>query len=142
MLPQTIFPTLLETIKMAAVNNPVCRYKFTIIPEYFVDYYKIADDSPGGKATTQPSLGLLDKKFGDAADDVDAKPWERFTTHVNRLNAESSDGVEYKVLYLTRHGLGFHNVQAAKVGTAEWDVSSKSMIEIQPLRNGRDTGHI
>ncbi|WYZ37130.1 hypothetical protein EsH8_II_000636 [Colletotrichum jinshuiense] len=106
---------------MAAVNNPVCRYKFTIIPEYFVDYYKIADDSPGGKATTQPSLGLLDKKFGDAADDVDAKPWERFTTYVNRLNAESSDGVEYKVLYLTRHGLGFHNVQAAKVGTAEWD---------------------
>ncbi|GKT44430.1 putative phosphoglycerate mutase [Colletotrichum spaethianum] len=106
---------------MAAPINPVCRYKFTILPKYFVDYYQVADKSPNGKATTQPNLGLLDKPFGDAASEADSTPWERFATHVNRLNAESPDDVAYKVLYLTRHGLGFHNVQAAKVGTAEWD---------------------
>ncbi|KAK1460205.1 phosphoglycerate mutase [Colletotrichum melonis] len=108
-------------------SGPVCRYKFTILPEYFVNYYKVADASPNGKATTQPGLGLLDLHFGDAAadDDVAAegetKPWERFASHVRKLNAESPDGVDFKVLYLTRHGLGYHNVQAAKVGTAEWD---------------------
>ncbi|KAI8186378.1 putative phosphoglycerate mutase [Colletotrichum sp. SAR 10_65] len=85
---------------------------------------KHADDSPGGKATTQAGLGLLDKAFGDATqrqESGDTKPWDRFAAHVNRLNDESPDGVNYKVLYLTRHGLGYHNVQAAKVGTAEWD---------------------
>ncbi|KAL2883446.1 putative phosphoglycerate mutase pmu1 [Colletotrichum sp. CLE4] len=118
---------------MAAPTSDLCRYRFTILPEYFVDYYKIADASPNGKATTQPSLGLLDKTFGDAATDGDgdvaiaeggsggARPWERFASHVRKLNAESPDGVDYKVLYLTRHGLGYHNVQAAKVGTADWD---------------------
>ncbi|OLN86611.1 putative phosphoglycerate mutase-like protein 1 [Colletotrichum chlorophyti] len=107
---------------MTAPTNPVCRYKFTILPEYFVDYYQVADQSPGGKATTRPGLGLLDKPYSaDVADDKGALPWERFTAQVNRLNAQSPEGVEYKVLYLTRHGLGFHNVQAAKVGTAEWD---------------------
>ncbi|TIC97294.1 putative phosphoglycerate mutase [Colletotrichum higginsianum] len=106
---------------MAASADPIHRYKFTILPEYFVNYYQVAEKSPGGKATTQPSLGLLDKPFEDATNDAGAKPWERFTAHVNRLNAESPEGVEYKVLYLTRHGLGFHNVQAAKVGTTEWD---------------------
>ncbi|KXH38020.1 phosphoglycerate mutase [Colletotrichum simmondsii] len=112
----------------APTSGPVCRYKFTILPEYFIDYYEAADTSPNGKVTTQPGLGLLDMHFGDAAaddDDVviegDARPWERFASHVRKLNAKSPDGVDYKVLYLTRHGLGYHNVQAAKVGTAEWD---------------------
>ncbi|KAK1727741.1 phosphoglycerate mutase [Colletotrichum acutatum] len=111
----------------APTSGPVCRFKFTILPEYFVDYYKVADASPNGKATTQPGLGLLDMRFGDAAADDDvvaedeARPWERFASYVRKLNAESPDGVNFKVLYLTRHGLGYHNVQAAKVGTAEWD---------------------
>lgn len=112
---------------MTAPANPISRHKFTILPEYFIDYYKTADDSPGGKATTQAGLGLLDKAFGDTTqrqESGDTKPWDRFAAHVNRLNDESPDGVDYKVLYLTRHGLGYHNVQAAKVGTAEWDVSS------------------
>ncbi|TDZ32549.1 putative phosphoglycerate mutase [Colletotrichum spinosum] len=108
---------------MSASTNPICRYKFTILPEYFVDYHKIAAETPGGKATTQPGLGLLDKPFGHVAEQQggDAKPWERFAAHVRRLNADSPEGTEYKVLYLTRHGLGYHNVQAAKVGKAEWD---------------------
>ncbi|TQN65421.1 putative phosphoglycerate mutase [Colletotrichum shisoi] len=84
---------------MAAPADPIHRYKFTILPEYFVDYYQVTEKSPGGKATTQPSLGLLDKPFEDATNDAGAKPWERFTAHVNRLNAESPEGVEYKVLY-------------------------------------------
>ncbi|KAE9576551.1 hypothetical protein CGMCC3_g7407 [Colletotrichum fructicola] len=109
---------------MNAPANPISRYKFTILPEYFIDYYKTADDSPGGKAMTQAGLGLLHKPFGDTAqrqESGDTKPWDRFAAHINRLNDESPDGVNYKVLYLTRHGLGYHNVQAAKVGTAEWD---------------------
>ncbi|KAL0940394.1 phosphoglycerate mutase [Colletotrichum truncatum] len=109
---------------MAAPVDPVFHHKFTILPEYFVDYYAVADGSPSGKATTQPGLGLLDKAVGSPGqcqDSGEGKPWERFASHVNQLNKESPDGVDYKVLYLTRHGLGFHNVQAAKVGTAEWD---------------------
>ncbi|KAK1596662.1 phosphoglycerate mutase [Colletotrichum navitas] len=106
---------------MAAPTSPVCRYKFTILPEYFVDYHQVAERSPGGKATTQPGLGLLDKPFGDETSQPGIKPWERFAAHVSRLNTESPDGVDYKVVYLTRHGLGYHNVQEAKVGRDEWD---------------------
>ncbi|KAF6789411.1 phosphoglycerate mutase family protein [Colletotrichum sojae] len=114
---------------MAAPTQRTDRYKFTILPEYFVDYYKVADASPKGKATTQPLLGLLDQEHqpaaaggeADAQGSEDAKPWEKFAAHVKRLNDESPEGTQYKVLYLTRHGLGYHNVQAVKVGNAEWD---------------------
>ncbi|CRK14317.1 hypothetical protein BN1723_016170 [Verticillium longisporum] len=102
---------------MAAFAGP--RYRFTIQPDYFVDYEQVAAQDPSGKATTQPNLGILDREYPEI--EIPGTPWERLVTNVTRLNAESRGDVQYKVLFLTRHGLGYHNVQQAKVGTPEWD---------------------
>ncbi|KAM0334499.1 hypothetical protein ACHAQA_001528 [Verticillium albo-atrum] len=102
-----------------AASTGIARYRFQIQPGYFVDYDKIAKESPLGKATTQPNLGILDRPYPDIK--IEGTPWERLVAHISHLNSESSDDVVYKVLYLTRHGLGFHNVQEAKVGAPEWD---------------------
>lgn len=48
--------------------------------------------------------------------------WQRFAKHVERLNRAAADGETYKVLFVTRHGQGYHNVMEAKVGTAAWEV--------------------
>ncbi|KAF9874533.1 phosphoglycerate mutase [Colletotrichum karsti] len=109
---------------MAAPTSTVDHFEFTILPEHFINYHEVAKSSPGGKATTQAGLGLLDRPFGVTDRNLerrDAKPWDRLAADVNRLNEQSPDGVAYKVLYLTRHGIGYHNVQAAKVGSDEWN---------------------
>ncbi|GAB1199508.1 hypothetical protein APSETT444_008858 [Aspergillus pseudonomiae] len=103
----------------------VSHYKFKLMPEFFVNYHEIARQSPDSKVTTQPSLGLIDQPYSAPSntqpDAEPKKPWERFTAHINQLNAESPDSVTYKIIYLTRHGLGIHNVFEAKVGREAWN---------------------
>ena len=41
---------------------------------------------------------------------------------VEALNKSSPPGVSYKLLYLVRHGLGFHNVAIANMGAQAWNV--------------------
>ncbi|RAL02979.1 putative phosphoglycerate mutase [Aspergillus ibericus CBS 121593] len=101
-------------------------WKFQLVPDIFVDYYEIANQSPGRKVTTQPNLGLIDQLYGDSDalpqwQEQDQKPWERFVAYVNRLNARSPKHVSYKVLYLTRHGQGVHNDYESKVGRDNWN---------------------
>ncbi|KAJ2901815.1 histidine phosphatase superfamily [Zalerion maritima] len=99
------------------------RYHFEIDPSPFVHYLGIADKSPGHKVTTQPSFGLLDFSYGDE-NPSSKKPWERFVNHVKKLNSESPSNVAYKIVFLTRHGLGLHNVQEAKVGVEAWNLQN------------------
>jgi hypothetical protein len=42
---------------------------------------------------------------------------------VRALNAQAGPDVQYKVLYMGRHGEGFHNVAESWYGTDAWDVS-------------------
>lgn len=49
--------------------------------------------------------------------------WQRFEHQVFRLNRQSGSHVQYKVLYMGRHGEGYHNVAEAFYGTPAWDVS-------------------
>ncbi|KAE8377037.1 histidine phosphatase superfamily [Aspergillus bertholletiae] len=101
------------------------HYKFTLLPKFFVNYHELARHSPRLKITTQPSLGLIDQPYNEPTntqpDAQHKKPWERFTAHINQVNRESPDNVTYKVLYLTRHGLGVHNVFEGNVGREAWN---------------------
>ncbi|KOC07811.1 hypothetical protein AFLA70_311g001220 [Aspergillus flavus AF70] len=101
------------------------HYKFKLMPEFFVNYHEIARQSPNSKVTTQPSLGLIDQPYSETTntqpDAEPKKPWERFAAYIRELNTENPDRVTYKVLYLTRHGLGVHNVFEAKVGKEAWN---------------------
>lgn len=38
------------------------------------------------------------------------------------LNSRAERNVQYRVLYLGRHGEGFHNVAESWYGTEAWDV--------------------
>lgn len=38
------------------------------------------------------------------------------------MNENSEENIQFKVLFLGRHGQGWHNVAESKYGTAAWDV--------------------
>jgi hypothetical protein len=49
--------------------------------------------------------------------------WERFYRQVVELNRQSPPNVDYKVLFLGRHGDGWHNAAETYYGTPAWNVS-------------------
>jgi hypothetical protein len=75
------------------------------------------------------NLGLINRTY-DADMEYDPKhektQWQRFEHQVFRLNRDSGRNVQYKVLYMGRHGEGYHNVAEAFYGTPAWDVGFHS----------------
>jgi hypothetical protein len=100
------------------------RWTFKAQPGVFVELADIAHEYPGEKVTTQPNLGLIPGQTypSDDPDAPDQRDWARLAAYVKWLNENSSHNVCYKVLYLTRHGLGVHNKMHAQVGSEAWNV--------------------
>jgi hypothetical protein len=66
---------------------------------------------------------LIDRSY-PGEDNSDGKQWKRFEAYVSSLEAAKKEGESFKVLFLGRHGEGWHNVAEAKYGTKAWDVRS------------------
>lgn len=100
------------------------RYlKYESVPGFF------HQDEPDTDTTafdyTASDFGLIGRDYDT---DADFDPhrrytqWQRFEAYVNHLNKNSSTNTTYKLLYLGRHGEGYHNVAEAFYGTELWDV--------------------
>jgi len=100
------------------------RWKFEAVPDVFKDLSEL-QNSPKDKVTTQPGLGLLSRSYptDDTQEDGQQQEsdWTRLVRYVSTLNDEASPDVRYKVLYLTRHGVGYHNLKSAEVGEDAWN---------------------
>ncbi|KAK3626441.1 putative phosphoglycerate mutase pmu1 [Elasticomyces elasticus] len=74
---------------------------------------------------TKYNFGLIAAEHypneGNQIDYKDRTPWQRFTSFLNALPATSPPGTQYRLLYLARHGEGYHNVAEAFYGTKAWD---------------------
>ncbi|KAI4933637.1 uncharacterized protein J4E92_003305 [Alternaria infectoria] len=65
-------------------------------------------------------FGLIDRSY-PGEDGSEEKQWKRLEKYVASLEATKKDGESYKVLFLGRHGQGWHNVAETKYGTKAWD---------------------
>lgn len=100
------------------------HYKFTAVPGIFTSFSAACASDPSLKITTQPDLALLPGPYeSDGPEDAGKSQWGRFAGYVDFLNERAEEGVCYKVLYLTRHGKGWHNMVHERVGNEAWDVS-------------------
>src|ERR1700712_3578929 len=69
-------------------------------------------------------MGLMNRSYPtDQKFDPTSKKtqWERFANYVRNLNSTAPKGTTYKVIFLGRHGEGWHNVEEAQVGGKLWD---------------------
>ncbi|KAL3424490.1 phosphoglycerate mutase family protein [Phlyctema vagabunda] len=96
------------------------------------------DDPATDSATfdyTKENFGLINRSYDTDSvfdDSAQKTQWQRFERYVSHLNEETSKDVHYKVLYLGRHGEGYHNVAEAFYGTKAWDC-------YWSLQNGNET---
>ncbi|KAF7543063.1 hypothetical protein G7046_g10066 [Stylonectria norvegica] len=106
--------------------NMTAKWTFQAQPDIFIELADQEHLYPNGKITTQPHLGLIPKQpyASDDAAATDQRDWVRLAAYVRSLNGSAPQGVAYKVLYLTRHGLGYHNKLHVDVGSEAWEVSA------------------
>ena len=101
-------------------SRPLLKYT-TVQGLFFQDD---PDTDPATFDYTATNLGLINQTYNcDTAGDGNhtKTQWQRFKGHIARLNEMSDSHVQYKLLYLGRHGEGIHNVAQAHYGTAAWD---------------------
>ncbi|KAI9684514.1 MAG: hypothetical protein M1829_002324 [Trizodia sp. TS-e1964] len=109
-------------LTMVAEASSAGYTRYTTITGFFLQ------DEPTTVAVTfnyaTSNFGLIDRPYDtDGEYDPDHKKtqWQRFEHQVFRLNRESGRKVQYKVLFMGRHGEGFHNVAESFYGTPAWD---------------------
>ncbi|KZF26354.1 hypothetical protein L228DRAFT_257808 [Xylona heveae TC161] len=126
----------------ARVSQP--RIEYVAVPGYFLQD-ETKTDASSFDCWTAPNFGLVPRPYdSDATIDPDhtrTTQWVRFAHHIRTLNrlelerekqaagATGNDTVlpnvpvkyRYKVLFLGRHGEGYHNAAEAKYGKEAWD---------------------
>ncbi|KAI4844605.1 phosphoglycerate mutase family protein [Aureobasidium sp. EXF-8845] len=101
---------------------PNAKYTFSILINIFKQ--ALADTDADTFDYAKENFGLIQQSYpSDASfEDVDeATPWQRLEHYIRELNKNAENGVEYKVLYLGRHGQGYHNAAETRYGTKLWD---------------------
>lgn len=128
-------------------KSSTCKWAFKGVPEITIDFAERHRLDRTFQATTLAGLGLLNRQYelednaaSHESESAGTQPWERFQLHVKRLNDLDPGRTVYKMLYITRHGLGYHNVFEAQVGREEWNVS---LSPLDGIRSNvyRPTGH-
>lgn len=72
---------------------------------------------------TAVNFGLINQTYStDTSCGKALSQWQRFEVYVNSLNARSGRDVVYKVLFMGRHGQGYHNAAETYYGTPAWNV--------------------
>ncbi|KAE8453011.1 hypothetical protein EG329_012198 [Mollisiaceae sp. DMI_Dod_QoI] len=108
---------------MGEAPKPEGEYlKYSTVTGYFLQDDLETDPSTFDYATT--GFGLKSQAYDTDADydpEGTKSQWQRFDYKVSQLNHESDANIEYKVLYMGRHGQGYHNVAEEIYGTEAWD---------------------
>ncbi len=71
------------------------------------------------------NYGLINRSYPtDKGFDLYGKKtqWQRFEYYVDNLNRNADTNTQYKVLFMARHGEGYHNTAESYYGTPAWNV--------------------
>ncbi|KAB8238878.1 histidine phosphatase family protein [Aspergillus alliaceus] len=95
----------------------------------YINYTTVTGYFLQDEATTDPStfdftatnFGLINRTYPNDKKNSNLTQWERFHHQVVDLNRRSPPNVDYKVLFLGRHGEGWHNAAEDYYGTPAWN---------------------
>ncbi|OJJ33802.1 hypothetical protein ASPWEDRAFT_173235 [Aspergillus wentii DTO 134E9] len=107
---------------MAGSHSSEFHLRLSNVEGFFLQDEPTTD--PSSFDYVKSNFGLISRSYGsDSESDPTGQKtqWERFADQINALNRDSPPGTSYRVLYLGRHGEGFHNVAEQRYGTDLWD---------------------
>ena len=103
-----------------AISAHPSHLNYTTVTGYFLQ------DDPNTNATvfdfTTTNFGLINRTYDADSKHVQSKTqWQRFATQLSTLQVNASRDVQYKLLFMGRHGEGFHNAAESYYGTPAWN---------------------
>ncbi|OBT64689.1 hypothetical protein VE03_05841 [Pseudogymnoascus sp. 23342-1-I1] len=122
MVSRSLFTAGTAALSVLATVDATSYLKYSTVPGYFLQ--DIETTATDGFDYTATNFGLIDQSYDSDAsfDPTGTKTqWERFENEVSVLNADSTADERYAVLYLGRHGEGYHNVAESSYGTPAWN---------------------
>ncbi len=106
---------------MAANEKEPVHYRYSTVTGYFLqDKNSTVPDTFDFAAQ---NFGLINRTYDTDASvrSQNASQWQRFGNKLRTLNKEACKGTRYVLVYLARHGEGWHNRAEKKYGTPAWD---------------------
>jgi broad specificity phosphatase PhoE len=95
---------------------------FSVVPGIFLQSESATNASTFN--FTAQNFGLINRTYPSDKRNLygtSFTQWQRLTHYINTLNSEAPDDVQYKLLYLARHGEGYHNAAESYYGTPGWN---------------------
>ncbi|KAL4741399.1 histidine phosphatase superfamily [Aspergillus similis] len=120
----TLTTTLAISAASASTSATAKFINYTTVLGYFIQ-----DDPSTDPSTfdyTSHNFGLLDRPYDADTISLSSKTqnltqWQRFHAQLHYLNAQAPAHVQYKLLFLGRHGEGWHNAAEDYYGTPAWN---------------------
>lgn len=114
---------IIDCVGAAPKHDPQSSYiEYSTVTGYFLQ------DEPSTNASTfsflNSNFGLINRTYAsDLTYGSQGKrtQWQRFANQVFRLNRDAPQGTQYKLLYMGRHGEGYHNAAESYYGTPAWN---------------------
>lgn len=98
-------------------------FRLQSVPDYFRQTDPTTNASDFSFLTT--NFGLISRSYSSDPSYPSEKPkptqWELFYHHLATLNANASPSTSYRLLFLGRHGQGYHNIAETFYSTIAWD---------------------
>ena len=95
-------------------------------PATLTTYVLPSSPSDVSDVQAQHNFGLIDRKYptdGKFDPHGTKSQWQRFARLLKALNhCRDRESVRYKILFMGRHGQGYHNVAETYYGTPAWNV--------------------
>ncbi|KAL5121418.1 putative phosphoglycerate mutase pmu1 [Pleosporales sp. CAS-2024a] len=105
-----------HSVPVQAAAPQDMHFEYTVLKGYFKQSEDSTDDTRFDFKKSH--FGLIDRAYDTDAQGPNDSQWARFTTHIRHLVGQDAS---VKVLFLGRHGQGWHNVAESKYGTQAWD---------------------
>lgn len=93
--------------------------QYSTVPGYFLQ-----DDNSTNATTfdyTATNFGLINQSYPTDESDSGLTQWQRFAKVVASLNHKAPKNVDYKLIFMGRHGEGYHNSAESTYGTPAWN---------------------
>lgn len=102
-------------------QRPILHFRFHAPPGYFLPSSSTTNASTFDPTTT--NFGLISQPYpSDSTLDITGPTdWERFVHYLRTLNSAVAPGTTHKLLFLSRHGQGYHNLAESYYGTPAWN---------------------
>ncbi|KAH0335896.1 putative GPI anchored protein, partial [Aureobasidium melanogenum] len=112
--------TAMPTASVPTVNQGTEYINYTNMAGFFLQ--DLASTVPSTFDYTATNFGLINQTYStDTGYNAGQTQWQRFNNYLFYLNSQSPANIAYKLLFIGRHGEGYHNAAQTYYGTPAWN---------------------